>query len=120
MIQPSQSALSKQSVHTGKTSTRQDISLGYFVLPVCAQDTADASHVECVEPSLQPGICNAYLAAIQQRADNTDIEHPHVFQDRMGFVHTRAVRRARVVAAFPILLSISASMERLSLMVEPM
>ena len=28
MTQPSQSALSKQSVHTGKTSTRQDISIG--------------------------------------------------------------------------------------------
>ena len=33
MAQPSQSALSKQSVHSGKTSTRQDISVGYFILP---------------------------------------------------------------------------------------
>ena len=33
MTQPTQYALSKQSVHTGKTSTRQDISVGYFVLP---------------------------------------------------------------------------------------
>ena len=45
MTQPSQSALSKQSVHSGKTSTRQDISVGYFVL-------SDMSQVECVEPSL--------------------------------------------------------------------
>ncbi len=43
MTQPSQSALSKQSVHTGKTSTRQDISVGYFVLPGYYQD---ASQVE--------------------------------------------------------------------------
>ena len=55
VTQPSQSALSKQSVHTGKTSTRQDISVGYFVLPGYSQDTADASQVECVEPSLLPG-----------------------------------------------------------------
>ena len=33
MIQPSQSVLSEQGVHNGKTSTRQDISVGYFVLP---------------------------------------------------------------------------------------
>ena len=31
MTQPSQSALSKQSVHSGKTNTRQDISIGYLV-----------------------------------------------------------------------------------------
>ena len=38
MTQPSQSALSKQSVHTGKTSTIQDIAVGYFVLPGYSQD----------------------------------------------------------------------------------
>ena len=73
MTQPSQSALSKQSVHSGKTSTRQDISVGYFVLPGYAQDTADVSQVECVESSLLPGICRPCLAAIQQCADNTGI-----------------------------------------------
>ena len=43
MTQPSQSALSE---HSWKTSTRQDISIGYFVLPGYYQDTADASQVE--------------------------------------------------------------------------
>ena len=33
MTQPSQSALSKQGVHTGKNSTKQGISVGYVVLP---------------------------------------------------------------------------------------
>ena len=65
MTQPSQSALSKQSVHSGKTSTRQDISVGYFILPGYSQDTADASQVKCVEPFLLPGICSPRLAAIQ-------------------------------------------------------
>ena len=37
MTQPSQSALSKQSVHTWKTSTRQYITVCYFVLPGCSQ-----------------------------------------------------------------------------------
>ena len=44
MTQPSQSALSKQSVHSARTSTGQDISVGYFILPAYSQDTADASH----------------------------------------------------------------------------
>ena len=79
MTQPSQSALSKQSVHTGKTSTRQDISVGYFVLPGFAQDTADASQVECVEPYLLPGIlCSPCLAAMRQCAGNTGILDCHI------------------------------------------
>ena len=46
MTQPTQSALSEQGVHSGKNDTRQDISVGYFVLPRYAQDTADVSQVE--------------------------------------------------------------------------
>ena len=56
-------------MHIGKNSTRQDISFGYFVQPGYDQDTADASQVECVEPTLLPGICSPCLAAIQQCAD---------------------------------------------------
>ena len=120
MTQPSQSALSKQSEHSGKTSTGQDISVGYFILPAYSQDTADDSQVECVEPSLLSGICSPRLAAKQQCADNTGIVDCHLcLHGQFGLVHTRAVRRARVEAAFPILLLISASKERLSVMVEP-
>ena len=83
MTQPSQSALSNQSVHTGKihtgkTTTRQDISVGYFVLSGYAQDTADASQVERVEPSLLPGVCCPCLAAIQKCAGNTCIVDRHL------------------------------------------
>ena len=79
ITQPSQSALSKQSVHTGKTSTRQEISVGYFVQPGYAQDTAGDSQVECVEPTLLPGIiCSPCLAAIQQCADNTGNVDRHI------------------------------------------
>ena len=78
MTQPSQSALSKQSEHTGKTSTRQDISVGYFVQPGYVEDTANASHVKCVEPTLLPGICSPCLAAIQQCADNTGNVDRHI------------------------------------------
>ena len=98
----------------------RDIIVGYFVLSGYVQDTADASQVECVKPSLLPGICSPCLAAIQQRAGNTGIADRHLCLHReLGACHTRAVRRARVEAAFPILLSISASKERLSVMVEP-
>ena len=79
MTQPSQSALSKQS---GKTSTRQYICVGYFILPGYSQDTADASQVECVEPSLLSVICSPCIAAIQQCADNTGIVDCHIGIDR--------------------------------------
>lgn len=42
-----------------------------------------------------------------------------LFTVSLGLFHTGVVRRARVVAAFPILLPISASRERLLVMVEP-
>ena len=42
-----------------------------------------------------------------------------IFAVSLGLVHTRVVRCAKVVAAFPILLLISTSRERLSVMVEP-
>ena len=70
-MRPSQYALSKQIVHTKKTSTRQDISAGYVVLPGHAQDTVDASQMECVAPFLLPGICSSCVAAIQQWVGNT-------------------------------------------------
>ena len=83
MTQPSQSALSKQSVHSGKT--RPDISVGYFILPAYSQDTADASQVECVEPTLLPGLCSRRIAAIQQCAENTVIvDAIFVFTDGLG------------------------------------
>ena len=77
-MRPSQYALSKKSVHIGKTSTRQDISVGYFVLPGYAQDTSVAYRVECVDLSLLPGICTPSLPAIQQCAANTGTVYRHL------------------------------------------
>ena len=94
-----------------------DTSLGYFFLPEYAQDTDDASQVEYVVPSLLCDICRPCLAARKQCAGNTGIVDCHLRLHRqLGAVHTRVVRRARVEAAFPILLLISASKERLSVL----
>ena len=60
------------------------------------------------------------IRRIQLCADDTGVVDCHLcFTVSMRFIHTRIVRRARIVAAFPILLSISVSKERLSVMVEP-
>ena len=64
MAQPAQPALSELCVHTGETSTCQDICVAHFVLPGYAQDAAEASQVEGVESSLLPGIGRPRLAAI--------------------------------------------------------
>ena len=68
--------------------------------------------------------CPAYVVYVSLPYSNVLITQAlqtaiFVFTDSLGLVQTRAVRRARVVAAFPIILSNSASKERLSVMVEP-
>ena len=118
MTQPSQSALSKQSVHTGKTSPRQYIT-GLVTLSCVSgysQDMAKSCQVKCVYPSLLPGIYNPRIAVTHQCADNTGIIDCHrcCLHGQLGVVHTRAVI---VEADFPILLSTSASNERFRLMV---
>ena len=72
------------------------------------------------EPSVLPGcgISSQCIAAIQQCADNTGIVDCHLCLHRC-LVHTRAVRRAIVEAAFPILLLISVPNGRLSVMMAP-
>ena len=68
--------------------------------------------------------CPAYVVNVSLPYSNVLITQAlytaiFVFTDRLGLVHTRAVRLAIVEAAFQILLLISASKERLSVMVEP-
>ena len=80
----------------------------------------NASQMEGAQSPFLPGISGPRLAAVQQCADNTGVLHSHLGRDRhLGFVYTLVVRRARVVAAFPIHFSISLSRERLSVMVDP-
>ena len=57
-----------------------------------------------------------YISVLTTQALYTTIL---VFTVSLGLVHTREVRRASVVAAFPILLSILVSKERLLVMAEP-
>ena len=120
MPQPAQSALPEQSVRTGKASTRQYIDVGHSVCPEYAQDTANTSQVEGVASSLLFGLRSPCLTAILQGADDTGVVDCHLFfHYQFGvYIHTRVVRQARGVAAFPTLLSISVSNERLSVMVE--
>ena len=100
----------------------QDIGVGHSVSSGYAKDTADASQVK--ELSLF-----SYLATVVHVSlpNISVLKHRHgvlpswstIFTISLGLVHTREVRQASVVAAFPILLSISVSKERLSVTVEP-
>ena len=104
MTQPSQSALSKQSVHTGNTNMRHAISVGYFILPGYAPCTADASRWNVLSLLSRP----AYVVHVSLSYSNVLITQAlytaiFVFTDSLGLVHARAVRRARVETAFPIL-----------------
>ena len=62
-------------------------------------------------------VSQPYISVLTTQALCTTIL---VFTVSLGLFHTREVRQASVVAAFPILLPISVSKERLSVMVEPM
>ena len=125
MTQTTQPALSEQGDRAWKVGSGQDVGVGHSVLPRYAKDTADASQVEGIESFLLSGICGPCLAIVHQCADDTGIVHCYLGLlcqfgvGRLGSVHTREFRRASVVAAFPILLSISVSKERLSVVVEP-
>ena len=57
-----------------------------------------------------------YVSVLTTQALHTTIL---AFAVNLGWVHTREVKRAGVVAAFPILLSISAFKEGMSVMAEP-
>ena len=72
--------------------------------------------MERIESFLLSGVCGPRPAAVDKCADNAGIL---VFTVSLAIVHTREVRPASVVAAFPILLSISVSKERFSVTVEP-
>ena len=86
-------------------------------LPGYAQDTADTSQVEGVESFLLTGTCGPRLAAVHLMTQALHITNL-IFTVNLEKVHTLEVRRTCVVAAFAILLSISLSKERLSVIVE--
>ena len=95
----------------------KDLSIGHVVLPGYAQDTADASRVErfdsfffsCLAYVVHVSL--PYISVLTTQALYTTIL---VFTVSLGLVHTREVRRASVVAAFPILLSICVQGEAVS------
>ena len=78
MTQPTESALPEQGIHIGKASTRQDLGVGYSVIPEYTQDTANTSQVEGVE-SFIPSPC---VNAVQQCADDTGLNHTPVYLRR--------------------------------------
>ena len=78
----------------------------------------EASQVKRVESFLLACVSRPCFAAIEQGAEDTGTAI-FVFTVRSGFVHTRFESLANVVEVFPILLSISVSRERLSVMVDP-
>ena len=129
ITQPTQPALSELGEHACKVGSGQNLGVGHSALPGYAQDTVDASQVEgvelfCLFVFVFFFSCLAYVVHVSlphigvlttQALCNIIL----VFTVSLGLVHTREVRRASVVAAFPVLLSISVSKERLSVMVEP-
>ena len=56
MTQPEQSALPKESVHTGEANTRQDLGVGHSGCPGYAQDMTNTFKVKGIESFLMSSI----------------------------------------------------------------
>ena len=84
---PAPSALPKQSVHAGKTSTRQDLDVGHSVFPVYARRIILRWKVSSLLSCLTHSPC---LAAIQQCAEDTGVVNCHLcFHSQHGiYPHT--------------------------------
>ena len=117
MPPPMQPALSEQGEHAWKVVSGQDLGVGVFVLPGYAQDTADASQMEGIESFFLSGIIyvvHVWLPYISVLTTQTLFTTILVFTVNLGLVHTREVRRASVVSAFPILINLSVQGEVVS------
>ena len=84
---PAPSALPKQSVHAGKTSTRQDLDVGHSVFPVYARRMILRWKVSSLLSCLTHSPC---LAALQQCAEDTCVVDCHpCFHSQHGiYPHT--------------------------------
>ena len=111
MPQPTQPALSEQGEHARKVGSGQDLGVGHSVLPRIPRMLLrwkELSLFSCLAYVVHVSL--PYISVLTTQALYTTIL---VFTVSFGLVHTREV------AAFPILLLVSVSKERLPVMVEP-
>ena len=118
MTQPTQPVLCEQGEHAWKVGSGQDLGVGHSVLPGFILDTAGACQLGVEFFSCLTYVVHVSLSCISVLTTQTLYTTILVFTVNLGLIHTRDLRRTSVVAAFPIILSISVSKERLSVMVE--
>ena len=78
VTKPSESALSEECVHGGKTCDLEDLYVCNFVSPVDTEDATKTAQVEAVQFVLLSGVCCTCFAAIQESADDAGIVYCHL------------------------------------------
>ena len=70
MTKPPEAPLAQERVHRKDPSTRENVVVGYMVLPLDIQDTPQAAHVEGAESMFLAHVDDPCLTAIKERAED--------------------------------------------------
>ena len=120
MAKPAQSTLSEQRVYCGDAGTGKNLSIGHFFPPAGAKDAAKILHVETVHLLLLLGIGCPAFTSLQEGADYACVIHYFLgWNGQLGVLLDVSDQFSRVLATLSMGLLISASKDKLSLMVEP-
>ena len=114
------SSLPQECVDGRKVCTCKNSLVCGHVVPFYSQDTAQASDTECVELFLYGRVHSPCFTAVHQGAQDTSLIHSHFrFHCELGIFPDSCSKHPKVVAALPILWSISLSRESSSVIVNP-
>ena len=78
MAKPPEAPLAQERVHRRDLSTRENVVVGYLVLPLDIQDTPQAAHVESVESTFLAHAGGPCLTAIKERAEDACLVNTHL------------------------------------------
>ena len=75
---PPETQLAQARVHRRDPSTRENVAVGYVVLPLDIQDTPHAAHVIGVESTFLVHAGGPRLTAIEERAEDACLADTHL------------------------------------------
>ena len=78
MAKPPEAPLAQERVHRRNPNTRENVVVGYMVLPLDIQDTPQTAHVEDVESTFLAHVGCPCLTAIKERADYACLVDTHL------------------------------------------
>ena len=78
MAKPAQTSLGQDGKHAGHPSLGQDVDVGDAVLPGDAKESAEAAHVESIQPAFLVGVEGPCFTAVEESAQYTGLVDSHL------------------------------------------